>query len=774
MRDSRLAYVRRRATVALTALLLVAGCSSAGPTEPPSSTNAAPPPLTSTSTAATTTQPAVTHVDVDDPPPVPEGALQALSAAGATVSQDGVAVTAHAGALREDADVQFAAPLGVVGDATFGTPVSVEHSGPLSAPLTVSWEAPGLSDWQRRTAVLVHWNEQERAWAPADAELTVDGTTLTAEVTDFSFVDWAAGVSQGLGEFTGTRVEEPKCSGQLPEWVSVTVDPDEDLAASAVRVCFAPDPNDDQVVTTRISNNRTFTQQLVMTDGGQRWAWTWGGPDQYGVPAAVSSAARVVFDSGTAFLLPPLHETAVGIGRPSTAGSTFIAATARVNPTTVTIDISAYLLDSQPIGGANNPVMNAWLQALYECGGKQLLAHPDMSQAGEIVIAVVDALGSCAEEILRHDSEFGTRFEELSRTMIAASPLTAQAAIKANRIVRQVSRAFQVVKFGELAFYTSDQLANAVVGPLTLSIRGNGQPSVPGSWTPTCRDTKADSNGLYRNIALQDEFSDTSKELWQFPGWPAAAAVGVGPLSACSAEYRAQLADFLPSSWGDPKAAQVVADAVRGLNADACPTSAQLIASFGGTDRTLVPDADATSFTGIRCVLESPRPTRWLTAVAHFADGSSKTVLFGWDITEHYWFQRDIDTQTCRSIPAEIADICASITGGVGAFAGQWDAKFSSMTINSDGTGSLVLQVPCCQSATYPVAVNGSGDAVTATVIGPPTIVGAYSPDLATGSAITFTWADGFEGQIITGRFPAGERDAFLCAPGIEDQRCYP
>lgn len=242
MRDSRLAYVRRRATVALTALLLVAGCSSAGPTEPPSSTNAAPPPLTSTSTAATTTQPAVTHVDVDDPPPVPEGALQALSAAGATVSQDGVAVTAHAGALREDADVQFAAPLGVVGDATFGTPVSVEHSGPLSAPLTVSWEAPGLSDWQRRTAVLVHWNEQERAWAPADAELTVDGTTLTAEVTDFSFVDWAAGVSQGLGEFTGTRVEEPKCSGQLPEWVSVTVDPDEDLAASAVRVWLRARP----------------------------------------------------------------------------------------------------------------------------------------------------------------------------------------------------------------------------------------------------------------------------------------------------------------------------------------------------------------------------------------------------------------------------------------------------------------------------------------------------------------------------------------------------
>ena len=187
-----------------------------------------------------------------------------------------------------------------------------------------------------------------------------------------------------------------------------------------------------------------------------------------------------------------------------------------------------------------------------------------------------------------------------------------------------------------------------------------------------------------------------------------------------------------------------------------------------------MPDADATSFTEIRCISQSPRPTRWLVAVAHFADGSAKPVLFGWDITEHYWFQRPIDGDTCGSIPDEIADVCASVAGGLDSFAGQWDAKFSSLTVNADGTGSVGLQVPCCKSATYPATVTAAGDGIAVTVAGPPTIVGDYSPDLAVGSVFTFKWADGFDSQIITGRFPGGQLDAFLCAPGVEDGRCYP
>lgn len=131
-----------------------------------------------------------------------------------------------------------------------------------------------------------------------------------------------------------------------------------------------------------------------------------------------------------------------------------------------------------------------------------------------------------------------------------------------------------------------------------------------------------------------------------------------------------------------------------------------------------------------------------------------------------------VDAARTLSLGVNIAP--ATTAGGLSSFAGQWDAKFSSITVNTDGTGSVGLQVPCCRSATYPATVTASVDGVTVTVVGPPTIVGDYSPDLAVGSAIDFRWADGFEGQIITGRFPTGQLDAFLCAPGIEDRRCYP
>ena len=77
---------------------------------------------------------------------------------------------------------------------------------------------------------------------------------------------------------------------------------------------------------------------------------------------------------------------------------------------------------------------------------------------------------------------------------------------------------------------------------------------------PTWRRTPT----RYRNLALQDQFTDTSKELWQFDGWESAAGTAVKPLTTCGTDYRGQLAAYLPTSWGDPKAAQVVADQIGG------------------------------------------------------------------------------------------------------------------------------------------------------------------------------------------------------------------
>ena len=191
------------------------------------------------------------------------------------------------------------------------------------------------------------------------------------------------------------------------------------------------------------------------------------------------------------------------------------------------------------------------------------LKRSNLTDGSELISAVVHSIGECAGELLRPDSEFGARFETLSRRAIAKSGLSRSAAIQANRLTREISRKFKILTVGELAFYASDQFANNLVGPLSWSINGRGRPQGLGDWQPSCRSRATDSDRLYRNLALRDEFADTSKELWQLSGFKAAAAKAVEPLQACSSRYLAGLAEFLITDWSDSKAARIVGEAMR-------------------------------------------------------------------------------------------------------------------------------------------------------------------------------------------------------------------
>lgn len=347
----------------------------------------------------------------------------------------------------------------------------------------------------------------------------------------------------------------------------LTVSPSEDLSAAALQACFAPDKGD--MVTVRVSNNRTFTQVMSMFEGGEKWAWTWPGDADYSIVGDVYLIAHQVFDSPTSFLLPPLHAEAVGVGRPASAGTNVIGATTTVDWRTFLIDVTSFLADQTAIGGTASPVLDAFLQAFYECGGKNILSRSVPNGAADLLRVAVQAAASCAEEMLRNDSEFGKRFEDPSRSLIASNrkPLDADAVVQANRAVRRLAGIAQILMFGQVAFYVSDQLANAMVGPLTWTIRGFGRPEALGQWKPTCSDLASDADALYRNLALQDQFGDTSKELWQFPGWQPSAAKAIAPLGSCLAAYRISLASYLPTKWGDPKSATVVSDLIRNLGA---------------------------------------------------------------------------------------------------------------------------------------------------------------------------------------------------------------
>lgn len=521
---------------------------------------------------------------VDDPEPRVDEAGTVVGAAGATARFDnGVRVDVPAGAVAADSQIVIRSgpALGEHAGEIFGQPIGVTHDQPLRQALTLRWRVPSLSARQLATAVLARWNPDLRVWEVVGPRLSVEGDTLTAEVSDFSFWDWIANVGQSTGELTGKRVNAPTCGDKaLHAWVRQTVDPDEDTTAAAIRVCFEPDR--DEIVTARVANNRTFSQRLSLTPKTDGWAWTWAGREDFGPTATVYSAARTVFDSDTTYLMPPLTEIAVGLGRPTTPGQSMLTATATVDVVTVLMDVGAYVFDSIPIGGLDNPLANALLQALFECGGKQLLNHSASGGIDAVVRTVVDAVGSCATEIVRGDSEFGARFEALTRQAIQDhSGLSAASAAKANRLVHQLANAYAVLKVADLAFYVSDQLANAMVGPLALSIRGDGRPQRLGVWQPSCRDLATDSDRLFRNLALQDAFADKSKELWQFPTWGSAAAKAVAPLADCDDAYLSRLADFLPGDWADAKAAGVVAGKIRALTGVAALPDAKRLRALG-------------------------------------------------------------------------------------------------------------------------------------------------------------------------------------------------
>ncbi|OXM59091.1 hypothetical protein CF165_49515 [Amycolatopsis vastitatis] len=303
-------------------------------------------------------------------------------------------VAIPAGAVLAEVHVLESAVIDRQPAELYGQPIGVQHDAPLMKPVSVRWSLPAMTEVQRASLVLVHWDEQNRVWEPRPRQpFRLEGDVLSADLTEFSFWDWAANVGQTVGEITGARKDGPRCGAvKLPSWVRDVVDPDEGSSAAAIRVCFEPDHDD--LVTTRVVNNRPFTQQLSMSSGNQNWAWTWPGPPGQDVAAAIYDAARSVFDSKTSYLLPPLTEVAVGIDRPGEPGQVVIGATAKVTRTTVLTDVVRFAMDQINIGGFDNPLLNAFVQAIYECGGKQLLAQPDLGDPAAFVRTILGAIGS--------------------------------------------------------------------------------------------------------------------------------------------------------------------------------------------------------------------------------------------------------------------------------------------------------------------------------------------------------------------------------------------
>jgi hypothetical protein len=580
-----------------------------------------------------------------------------IDSGGGDVRNDFVTVTLPSGAVPSGATatVKLGTPLGRTdgpyAKESWGAPVRIDHTAPLAKPATLTWNVSSLTVQQRATAILVRWDDARGVWAPTQEALTLTGHSLVTHVSQFSVIDiisnGAADISQTFGEWTGKRAQAPTCSGKpLPAWVKAVVRPDEDLAA-AIRTCVEPDAKAG-VLTVRVANNRSFAQRITLTPEGAHWPWVWNGETDYSPVGSVWEVAHAALDSMSKAVIPPTKTMAFGVARPTAPGQVVITMTAQSDVTTIFADAVALTIDNLSVGGFDSPVLNAFVQALYECGGKSLLKSRPKNAKDAAVLAMDTAKGCVSAVMGTGSSELSyavmNAFENTLRAEIAKGGTAAEKAIQAGRLTHEISARLWYLKLFDVVEYVSNQLADAFVGLTTLTLRLVGNPQVLGAWAPTCTDAAKDSNLLYRNLALQDQFADPRKELWKFPSWASAATTVVQPLTKCSATHQQAVAKDVDTTWGDKKAAAVVSKAIRDLASASGPTSVSVgfdhwgPVKLGMTERQVaavfnsrvVDDGGGASPTCFMYRLAAPRDSVLFLVEASDGPGAQAFFVGGW------------------------------------------------------------------------------------------------------------------------------------------------
>lgn len=587
----------------------------------------------------------------------------------------GVSIDVPAGAVPAGHrfTVGIGRPIGDIdgsANETYGVPVHIEHDADLLAPVHLSWDVSHLTDEQRASILLVRWNPDVGVWAVADEVGVLTGTTLTAEVTRFSFFGWvssgAASVGQTVGQLSGKRASAPSCSGNpLPGWVSNVVRPDEEQPAMPIRTCVEPD-ND--VLTVRVANNRPYTQVLELT-GGDRYAWTWPGDPDYTASGIIRDSINKLLSDDTSLVMAPTRATAVGLARPATSGPVRMTLTARPSVAAVSTDILVYILENavglDNVAGFDSETLNAFVQAAYDCGGKQLLKSREPVGLDSLQ-KVLETVQSCVDS-----DAVRSAIENALRSQIAKGLPAEAKAIRTNRFLRQAMGKLDLyLTWSDFSSYAAELSSSGAVGDVSVSVFGTGAPQVLGSWDASCRDADADSDKLFRNLALQDAFKDASKEYWQFPTWQSNSATAAEPLAKCSAAHIEAVAANVEKTWGDQKAAAIVAQTVRALVAATPMTDQQLL------NAELPANTCWTGSTGWNHT--TPIRLRNGQGIAKAADGSFggasvlKTEILGRaDVDGNGTDEIVLSLQCTGSLPEHCCAGRSSIATTVGVFAAQ-------------------------------------------------------------------------------------------------------
>lgn len=494
----------------------------------------------------------------DPLPEVPEETFEAASGEASTFEFDGVSVSVAEGSIPDGKTVRVGASPGVKHQGErFGPTVSVEHEGfELADEVTVAWDLSELTKVERATMTVVRWSAEEGQWIPAsqyEAEVSPAADSLTLQTWEFSFWSWVANTGQTVGEITGKRADAPSCAdGELPRWVDTVVEPDLDTNAAPLRTCVEPDG---ETVTWRVTNNRTFAVQLELDDGYE-FAWTWAGEDRPADPAWLGyRAVRSVVDGKSSFLVPPLTEVAVGIGRPDRPGMQQVPMTGRVTVSTVVADALVMAIEKLQLGDilGTGPVRDI-VTTFYECSVEHMIAAGAPEESGQAFVAglpsfLLAAVGDCTGQFLEGDG-VADQMEDW-----ASTGLPDEQRWKVHRKLFDLGRYFKILEAGDIAHYLGDQLQKFVVGDFVASTAGWGRPPQLGAWEPRCGDVEATSNRLYKNLALQDTYAFSSQPLHEHGSWADDAKAAIAPLDSCTTSQLRGLVDHLPGSWQDADAA---------------------------------------------------------------------------------------------------------------------------------------------------------------------------------------------------------------------------
>ena len=392
-------------------------------------------------------------------------------------------------------------PLGVFGSEEGGPVVGIEHDGSLSAPVEVSWDVSNLSDAQQDSILVVRWNEDLQGWLPIDVDYEVAAGVLTAEIAQWSWASWitgledvAANLSQTVQEIFGRRVDAPKCSGELPTWVTNTVEPD-GANAAAIRLCY--EPRDSEFVTMRMANNRVFSQ-FVYSDTPGVWGDEVEGPDPaLSLVGVLHQAAHKVLSDDTRVFMPPLTQAAVSIERPQGTIPWHITFHRDHDAQSFLADVAFFAASALPTpsGAGSFAYIQVYLTVLFECSVVRVTHEAAGAQgAREVFTAAVNATTSCAIDMSDPLSDQHRKLTtRMAKQLLSPSEFKRLFGADAARKVAGVLRA---LKIGEVIGYFIDLAAEEWVKSTTWNLTITGYEASLGDWEPTCSSPEGDPPAL--------------------------------------------------------------------------------------------------------------------------------------------------------------------------------------------------------------------------------------------------------------------------------------